>query len=142
MDRGPFELTQIEPGCYASAGVPSPASLSCQCHISCSACGYGGDQYSPTGAADCITCADGSPVTPIFGDGTGTCSFTGQPAPPPVRGVGGAQDGAVDAAVEEFESDEAEKPESGVDEGTDENPEDEEEEDESSENDQEEDQTG
>lgn len=94
---GWFELTQIEPGCYASAGVPSPASLSCQCHISCSACGYGGDQYSPTGAADCITCADGSPVTPIFGDGTGTCSFTGQPAPPPVRGVGGAQDGAVDA---------------------------------------------
>ena len=93
---GYFEMTQIEPGCYADAGVPSPDALDCQCHYSCGACGYGGENYAPDDAADCITCADGSPVTPVWGDGTGTCSFSGQQAPPPMSMVGGEQDGTVD----------------------------------------------
>ena len=42
----------------------------CECHSSCEKCGY---YAMPEGDSDCITCADGSSVTPIYTDGTGTC---------------------------------------------------------------------
>jgi len=42
----------------------------CTCDDSCALCGY---SDSPTGADDCITCADFTAVTPEYPDGTGTC---------------------------------------------------------------------
>ena len=42
----------------------------CECHASCAACGFTAD---PTGADDCIECADGGAVVPLYDDGTGTC---------------------------------------------------------------------
>jgi len=42
----------------------------CSCHSSCEACGY--NKRSDT-VLDCITCADGSEVNPVWKDGTGYC---------------------------------------------------------------------
>ena len=59
-------------GCYTDPWTSVPG---CTCHASCKACGY---TDSPTGAADCITCADGSVVQAVYSDGTGRCGeFTG-----------------------------------------------------------------
>jgi hypothetical protein len=56
-------------GCYMSSS-DSDAITGCSCHASCESCGY----YSwPTADNDCITCADGEDVTPVYTDGTGTC---------------------------------------------------------------------
>ena len=54
-------------GCYTDPWTSVPG---CTCHASCKACGY---TDSPTGAADCITCADGSVVQAVYSDGTGRC---------------------------------------------------------------------
>ncbi|XRB14789.1 hypothetical protein RI054_09g46290 [Pseudoscourfieldia marina] len=53
--------------CYSQGNVTVP---SCSCHPTCGTCGYTND---PTKAVDCITCADGSAVKPVYADGTGYC---------------------------------------------------------------------
>ena len=49
----------------------------CQCHESCSSCGY---SFNPTGASNCISCRDGSRVTRVNSDRTGTCDGGGTSA--------------------------------------------------------------
>ena len=53
--------------CFKDPGEGIPG---CECHASCATCGYTDD---PTGADDCIACADGIAVVPVYPDGTGTC---------------------------------------------------------------------
>ena len=55
-------------GCFDSTGLQIN---DCTCHSSCEACGF---YYDPSAADDCWTCADGGSVTPVYSDGTGTCS--------------------------------------------------------------------
>ena len=65
----------VEDGtCYDTVGVPLEASYGCHCHPTCATCGYGmlGDS-GWDGPDDCVTCANGLPVTVVYGDGTGTC---------------------------------------------------------------------
>ena len=54
-------------GCFEDPGEGIPG---CECHASCASCGYDDD---PTGPADCIACADGGAVVPVYDDGTGIC---------------------------------------------------------------------
>ena len=43
----------------------------CQCHSTCAKCGY----YDwPIGDDDCITCAEGFELSPVYSDGTGYCN--------------------------------------------------------------------
>jgi len=44
----------------------------CECHSSCRTCGY---LHHPNGSANCITCANGSPVEVLSEDGTGICAL-------------------------------------------------------------------
>ena len=65
-----IEHNMVRTGCYGS----SQQSLShCVCHESCASCGF---YHNPVRANDCITCADGSSVQPVFSDGTGFCNGT------------------------------------------------------------------
>ena len=100
---GWFEITQVGDGCMADSGIPvTGRNPPCQCHYTCASCGYTGDSdYNPD-AGDCITCADGSAVTPIWADGTGTCSYTGNAPPARMTPVGGAQTGTVGADYGHF----------------------------------------
>jgi hypothetical protein len=60
-------------GCFQNSWDTSPIA-GCSCHSSCEKCGY----YSwPIAYNDCVTCADGSAVVPVYSDGTGTCGGTG-----------------------------------------------------------------
>ncbi|KAJ1455246.1 hypothetical protein M885DRAFT_520547 [Pelagophyceae sp. CCMP2097] len=61
-------VAQPKARCYLN---PETIIISeCECHESCGSCGY---YDMPDKAEDCITCADGSAVVPVFEDGTGTC---------------------------------------------------------------------
>ena len=51
-----------------SSTTPIPG---CTCDPSCTLCGY---DSAPDTYRDCITCSNGGAVTPVYGDGTGTCS--------------------------------------------------------------------
>uniref|UniRef100_A0A7S2J6Y6 Uncharacterized protein n=1 Tax=Haptolina brevifila TaxID=156173 RepID=A0A7S2J6Y6_9EUKA len=59
--------------CFGADYMPVAA---CKCHHSCASCGYA---EQPTSMFDCITCAHGGPVTPVYVDGTGTCTPTLSP---------------------------------------------------------------
>jgi hypothetical protein len=58
----------------ASACFNSPSNSTpidgCTCDLTCATCGY--TPY-PTGTADCITCAAGLTLAPVYTDGTGMC---------------------------------------------------------------------
>merc|ERR1719506_2224284 len=73
------------PTCFEDnqTGIPG-----CECHASCASCGYTDD---PTGPADCIACADGGAVVPVYHDGTGWCnSTTSAPTTSPTAAPTGA----------------------------------------------------
>ena len=64
----PGRFGDLEPGCY---GADRKAVPGCKCHGTCSSCGWAA---RPTGASDCIACADPRElVHSIFADGTGKC---------------------------------------------------------------------
>ena len=78
------------PGCYREKGSLIPG---CECHSSCGSCGF---TENPTGADDCITCADSTHVLmPLYEDGTGGCVAPGDPASSACEDV----DDAVKAAT-------------------------------------------
>ncbi|KAJ1444651.1 hypothetical protein M885DRAFT_626931 [Pelagophyceae sp. CCMP2097] len=54
--------------CFSSA--PATPIEGCVCHHTCASCGY---YDNPIDNDDCIACADGSEVTQVYTDGTGTC---------------------------------------------------------------------
>ena len=59
-------------GCFQNSWDTTPIA-GCSCHSSCEKCGY----YNwPVAYNDCVTCADGSAVVPVYSDGTGTCGGT------------------------------------------------------------------
>lgn len=60
-------------GCFQNSGDSSPIA-GCSCHSSCEKCGY---YWWPDKHNDCVTCADGSAVDPVYSDGTGTCGTGG-----------------------------------------------------------------
>jgi hypothetical protein len=66
-------------GCFSDPSSSQPIP-NCACHSTCNACGY---NPGPTGASNCITCADGSSVTPVYSGGTGTCASTQTPTATP-----------------------------------------------------------
>jgi len=70
---GPASADDSSSTCFSGFDERSVIDFSipgCSCHPSCATCGY---DAAPTGERDCITCADGSDVTEVFPDGTGTC---------------------------------------------------------------------
>jgi len=64
---GPTPNPLTDSGCFEDPGT---WLADCKCDPSCKSCGY---YEQPSQPDDCITCADGSEVTPVYGDGTGTC---------------------------------------------------------------------
>jgi len=62
-----YRLQALSEGCYD--GNRNFVS-GCSCHSSCAACGYNDD---PTNADNCSSCVNGTDVSPINDDGTGTC---------------------------------------------------------------------
>ena len=80
--RGGRELLQdtAADGCYDSPSATTPIA-DCVCHETCGQCGF----YNwPTAENDCVTCADGSAVTPEYEDGTGYCGSGSGGSDPPI----------------------------------------------------------
>merc|ERR1711998_463132 len=64
------EATGSVGSCYEFSDDAGSQIQGCDCYETCGDCGY---SDSPTDPTDCINCADGSDVVPIYEDGTGCC---------------------------------------------------------------------